>query len=90
MRLLLPRVLGECLQQPPLGLPETDLLAVPDDQMSVEIDLEIAVRTGWFGSPNDEFLLPWRSISAEQPGGLDARATGLELTQGHRCRTHHR
>jgi hypothetical protein len=24
------------------------------------------------GLPNDEFLLPWRSISAEQPGGLDA------------------
>jgi hypothetical protein len=42
----------------PTGLRETDLLAVPDDQMSVEIDLEIAVRTGWFGSPNDEFLLP--------------------------------
>ena len=32
----------------------------------------------WFGLPNDEFLVPWRSISAEQPGGLDTKATGLE------------
>jgi hypothetical protein len=39
---------------------------------------------------SDEFLLPWRSISAEQPGGLDTKATGLERTHGHRCRTHHR
>jgi hypothetical protein len=30
---------------------------------------------GWLGLPNDEFLLPWRSISAEQPGGLDTKAT---------------
>jgi quinol monooxygenase YgiN len=41
---------------------------------------DLSVFAGWFGLPNDEFLLPWRSISAEQPGGLDTKATGLERT----------
>ena len=41
---------------------------------------DLPVFAGWFGFPNDEFLLPWRSISAEQPGGLDTKATGLERT----------
>jgi hypothetical protein len=27
---------------------------------------DLSVFAGWFGLPNDEFLLPWRSISAEQ------------------------
>jgi quinol monooxygenase YgiN len=35
---------------------------------------DLSVFAGWFGLPNDEFLLPWRSISAEQPGGLDTKA----------------
>src|SRR3989442_4506708 len=30
---------------------------------------DLSVFAGWFGLPTDEFLLPWRSISAEQPGG---------------------
>ena len=51
---------------------------------------DLSVFAGWFGLPNDEFLLPWRSISAEQPGGLDTKATGPERTHAHRCRTHHR
>jgi hypothetical protein len=50
---------------------------------------DLSVFAGWFGLPNDEFLLPWRSISAEQAGGLDTKATGPERTHGHRCRTHH-
>jgi hypothetical protein len=50
---------------------------------------DLSVFAGWSGLPNDEFLLPWRSISAEQPGGLDTKATGLERTDGHCCRTHH-
>jgi hypothetical protein len=42
------------------------------------------------GLPNDGFRrLPWRSISAEQPGGLDTKAAGLEPTHGHRYKTHH-
>jgi len=34
---------------------------------------DLSVFAGWFGLPTDEFLLPWRSISAEQPGGLDMK-----------------
>ena len=34
---------------------------------------DLPIFAGWLGLPNDEFLLPWRSISAEQPGGLDRR-----------------
>ena len=31
---------------------------------------------GWVGLPNDEFLLPWRSIRAEPFGELAMTATG--------------
>ena len=36
-----------------------------------------SVFAGWFGLRNEEFLLSWRSISAEQPGGLDTKAQDL-------------
>jgi quinol monooxygenase YgiN len=46
-----------------------------------------SVFAGRFGLPNDEFLLPWRSISAKQPGGLDARQQGwsapMVIVAGH-------
>jgi hypothetical protein len=34
---------------------------------------DLSVFAGWFGLPNDEFLLPWRSISAEHPAGWTRR-----------------
>jgi hypothetical protein len=38
---------------------------------------DMSVFAGWFGLPNDESLLPCRSVSAEQPGGLDTKATAV-------------
>jgi hypothetical protein len=87
MRLLLPRS-SESVFSSPHSVVRRTSLPFRTIRVSVEIDVEIAARTGWFGSPSDEFLLPWRSISAEQHGGLDAKATGLERIYG--CRTHHR
>jgi hypothetical protein len=43
---------------------------------------DLSVFAGWFGLPNDKFLLPWGSILAEQPGGLNTNATGLAPARG--------
>jgi hypothetical protein len=51
---------------------------------------DLSVFAGGFACPTDEFPLPWPSTPAEQPGGLDTKATEQERTHGHRCRTHHR
>jgi hypothetical protein len=53
-------------------------LLEPHSMRGRAIVRDLSVFAGWFGLPNDEFLLPWRSISAEQPGGLDTKATGLD------------
>jgi hypothetical protein len=39
---------------------------------------DLSVFARWFGLQNTEFLLPWRSISAEQPGraGHEGDTTG--------------
>jgi hypothetical protein len=77
----------------------SDVGRSPEERKVALVELSVveqryhAVRRsspGWRPTPNDEFLLPWRSISAKQPGGLHTKMTEQERTHGHRCGTHHR